>query len=79
VQDGCYECHGLEAQGGSAGPPLSTRSLTLQALMKYVRQPGGQMPPYTSKVLPERDLAEIYAFLRALPEPSISSISVLSK
>jgi hypothetical protein len=27
------------------------------------------MPPYTSKVVPDQDLADIYAFLQAQPQP----------
>jgi mono/diheme cytochrome c family protein len=36
---------------------------------KLVRQPIGQMPPYTMKSLPDKDLADIYAFLQSLPTP----------
>ncbi len=68
--DGCYQCHGREAQGGQGtGPRLAPRPLAFAALSKYVRQPTGQMPPYTAKILPDQDLADIYAFLRAQPEP----------
>jgi hypothetical protein len=36
------------------------------------------MPPYTDKVLPERDLADIYAFLQSRPAPkSVESIPLL--
>ena len=27
------------------------------------------MPPYTAKVVPEKDLADLYAFLKSLPQP----------
>ena len=27
------------------------------------------MPPYTTKVLSEQQLADVYAFLRSVPEP----------
>src|SRR5437660_1208577 len=67
---GCYQCHGLEAQGATAtGPRLGPNPLPWDRLSKYVRQPTGQMPPYTAKVLPEKDLADIYAFLKSLPQP----------
>ena len=67
--NGCYQCHGREAQGSATGPRLGPRPMALAALTAYVRQPKGQMPPYTSKVLSDRDLADIYAFLQSLPEP----------
>ena len=36
---------------------------------RYVRQPTGQMPPYTAKVVSDADLANIYAFVAARPAP----------
>jgi hypothetical protein len=44
----------------------------------YVRQPAGQMPPYTSRVVSDQDLADIWAFLRSLPQPpAVKSIPAL--
>ena len=71
VSDGCYECHGFEGQGSTStgatriGPPI----LPLEAFAIYARQPTNRMPPYTSKVLPDKDLADIYAFLKTIPLP----------
>jgi mono/diheme cytochrome c family protein len=67
---GCYQCHGREAQGWTVtGPRLGPRPLPYAAFSRYVRRPTGQMPPYTAKVVPDRDLADIYAFLQSLPQP----------
>ena len=67
---GCYECHGREAQGSTAtGPRLAPRPIAFAAFTKYVRGPSGQMPPYTSKVVSDADLADIYAFLQSRPQP----------
>lgn len=67
---GCYQCHGREAQGGEGtGPRLGPRPIAFAAFTRYVRQPTGQMPPYTAKVVTEQDLADIYAFLQAQPVP----------
>jgi mono/diheme cytochrome c family protein len=66
---GCYECHGYVAQGGGAGPRLAPRPIAFAAFSKYLRRPTAQMPPYTSKVVSEKDLADIYAFLQSIPEP----------
>ena len=70
VSVGCYQCHGYEAQGSSAtGPRLGPRPIAFAAFSRYVRQPPGQMPPYTSKVVSDADMANIYAFVRSRPEP----------
>ena len=68
--DGCYQCHGYEAQGATAtGPRLGPKPIAFAQFQKYVRQPTGQMPPYTVKSIPDKDLADIYAFLSSLPSP----------
>jgi ubiquinol-cytochrome c reductase cytochrome c subunit len=67
---GCYQCHGREAQGSNAtGPRLGPRPIAYAAFSRYVRQPTGQMPPYTTKVVSDADLANIYAFVAARPAP----------
>ena len=71
VADGCYECHGRQGQGstqtGAAriGPPQRD----FDGFKSYIRQPSNQMPPYTSKAVPDKDLADIYAFLKSIPMP----------
>src|SRR5260370_29629407 len=66
---GCYQCHGREAQGGVPGPKLGPRPIVFAAFSLYVRQPAGQMPPYTRKVTSDSELADLYAFLQPLPSP----------
>ena len=71
VAYGCYQCHGREAQGASAtGPRLGPKPIAWAAFLSYVRQPRGQMPPYTSKVVPDTELGDIYAFIEAVPQPA---------
>jgi len=68
--DGCYQCHGYEAQGATpTGPRLGPKPIAFAQFQKYVRNPTGQMPPYTVKSIPDKDLADIYAFLQSLPAP----------
>jgi len=75
---GCYQCHGYEAQGGT-GPRLAPRPIAFAALSKYVRRPTGEMPPYTTKVVSDKELADIYAFLLSVPPPPpVSSIPLLN-
>ena len=67
---GCFECHGHQAEGTPVGGPrLGPNPIPFSALLKYVRQPTGQMPPFTSKVVSDAELADIYAFLQSLPQP----------
>ncbi len=70
TKDGCYECHGREGQGAAegAGPRIGPLQLSFEAFTKYVHQPTGQMPPYTSKVISDQDLADIYAYLQSRPK-----------
>jgi len=70
---GCYQCHQKEAQGAAAtGPRLGPHPIPYANFSKYVRQPSGQMPPYTAKVVKDSELADIYAFLQSLPEPPVA-------
>ena len=70
TKDGCYECHGLQGQGAQAtGPRIGPDPVSFQVLSRYIRKPTGEMPPYTEKVLPDKELADIYAFLKSLPRP----------
>ena len=75
---GCYQCHGREAQGGAGtGPRLAPKPIPWAQLEKYVRQPAGQMPPYTKKVVSDEELGDIYAFLSAQP-PAAKSVPLLN-
>lgn len=72
---GCYACHGIEGQGGFAGPKLGPDPMAFPAFVRYVRAPRGSMPPYTERLLPdEQDLADIHAYLRARPGPAPLSV-----
>lgn len=69
--NGCFECHGTVGQGSTAtggtriGPPV----ISFDEMVQYVHHPSGQMPPYTSKVISDHDLADIYAYLKSQPKP----------
>lgn len=70
VDRACWQCHGLAAQGGGiAGPRLAGRVASWPAFAAYVRGPAEEMIPYTAKVLPDQELADIFAWLEALPRP----------
>jgi mono/diheme cytochrome c family protein len=66
---GCSACHGYSGHGG-VGPRLATTSLSISALMKYVRQPSGVMPRYATETqISDATLTDIYAFLKSIPAP----------
>jgi ubiquinol-cytochrome c reductase cytochrome c subunit len=67
---GCFECHGRQAEGTSVGGPrLGPNPISFPAFSRYIRQPTGQMPPFTIKVTSDAELADIYAFVQSLPQP----------
>ena len=68
-KNGCYECHANEAQGGPQGPRLGPNPIPLPRFLAYVRNPAGDMPPFTAKVISDQDLEAIYAFLQSRPMP----------
>lgn len=73
VAYGCYECHGRQGAGAAIAPRIGPPALSLAGVIRYVRAPTGQMPPYTAKVVSDEDLADIYAFLKAFPPPEPAS------
>jgi ubiquinol-cytochrome c reductase cytochrome c subunit len=69
-QVGCYQCHGLAAQGALAtGPRLSRTQLPYASFVKLVRHPLRQMPPYEAAALADQEVADIYAYLLSIPAP----------
>jgi mono/diheme cytochrome c family protein len=66
-KNGCYECHGYAAQGGRDGARLAATTMTAAAFARYVRRPFGAMPAFTAKVLSDREVADIYAYLESFP------------
>ena len=68
-KNGCYECHVDDGQGGPQGPRLGPNPIPLPRFTAYVRNPAGDMPPFTAKVVSDDDLAKIYAFLQSRPMP----------
>jgi mono/diheme cytochrome c family protein len=74
----CYACHGYSGQNGP-GTRLVPSQMTLPAFTAYVRTPR-QMPPYTAKVVPDRDLADIWAYLQTLPRsPAAKDVPLLNE
>jgi mono/diheme cytochrome c family protein len=67
---GCFECHGRVGQGGAyygLTPPLAKTELPYEAFLQQLRDPSNNMPAYAESVLPEKQVADIYAYLQSLP------------
>lgn len=70
VRMGCQDCHGFEGQGAArTGPRIGPHPVSYEDFMRTNRNPSGQMPPYTTKIISDKELADIYAFLCSLPGP----------
>ena len=70
VRVGCYQCHGREAQGASTGPRLGPNPLPRAVFARAVRTPRNDMPPYSVKILSDRELEDVYVFVTARPAPA---------
>ena len=80
---GCWQCHGTQGQGSVAtsnGKVLAPDPLPYEASSAFVRSTNGAMPPYSEKVLPNEDLADIHAYLSSVPKAAnYKSIPLLSQ
>jgi ubiquinol-cytochrome c reductase cytochrome c subunit len=77
---GCWQCHGTVGQGAITGPRLAPDPLPFDALANFVRTSTGQMPPYRQEVLPDADLADIYAYLQSMPKPpDVKTVPLLNR
>ena len=76
----CHNCHGTVGQGGgAAGPKIAPGPFPWAAFAQQVRTPRQAMVPYSSKVLPDQDLADIYAYMTSIrPGPAAKEIPLLS-
>jgi mono/diheme cytochrome c family protein len=79
TRDVCYSCHGYDGQGSRVtGPRLARTQLPYEAFTQQLREPAAEMPAYSAKVLPDRDAADIYAYLKSLPvPPEVKDLAIL--
>jgi mono/diheme cytochrome c family protein len=66
---GCWECHGTEGQGTSAGRRLAPDPLPLAALTPFVRAATGAMPSYSPTILSDAEIADIRVYLASRRAP----------
>jgi mono/diheme cytochrome c family protein len=76
---GCWGCHGTVGQGGVTGPKLAPDPMPAEAFIAYTRTTNRAMPPYREPVLPDEDLADIYAYMQSIPRgPEYKTIPLLN-
>ena len=79
LQHGCWQCHGSQGQGGIAGARLAPNPIPFETLSNFVRTTSRAMPPFSREILPDEDLADIYAYLQSIPKaPDPGSILLLN-
>ena len=80
--DGCFTCHGRSGQGGAYNGPapiLAHTALPFDAFKSQLRNPADDMPAFSTAVLSDQDVADIYAFVQTLPGPtSAKDIAILN-
>jgi len=76
----CYTCHGTVGQGGErgAGPKLAPNPFPWEGFRLQVRTPRQDMPPYRAAQLPDKELADLYAYVASIkPGPAATAIPLL--
>jgi ubiquinol-cytochrome c reductase cytochrome c subunit len=78
---GCYYCHGTVGQGSlpTVGPRVARVARSFDSFKNYLRRPTGRMSSYPAGVIGDDTLADIYAYLRGLPEPPKSLPAILDQ
>jgi mono/diheme cytochrome c family protein len=78
----CYGCHGFSAQNGPAGNRLNPMNFSTSEFIALVRNPGSpnRMPPYSAKTISDRELTDIWTYIKALPNaPAAKDIPLLQQ
>jgi mono/diheme cytochrome c family protein len=69
---GCFTCHGRSGQGGAMNGPapiLAKTQMPFEGFKGQLRSPVNEMPAYSEKVMTDKQIADIYAFVESLPGP----------
>jgi ubiquinol-cytochrome c reductase cytochrome c subunit len=73
----CYACHSYDGHGG-AGARLVPMRMTVERFTAYVHNPR-QMPPYSTKLLTDAQLGDVWAYIKSLPvSPEAKDIPLLA-
>ena len=66
----CFTCHGRAGQGGGFNypvPSLAAIELPVEAFQAFLREPPNDMPAFSTAVLSDKEAADMWAWLHALP------------
>jgi mono/diheme cytochrome c family protein len=77
----CYGCHGFSGQNGP-GNRLVPMKMAQAVFTAYVRNPSqpNRMPSYSAKVISDAQLADIWTYIKTLPEsPAAKDIPLLNQ
>ena len=80
VKYSCYACHSYDGHGG-AGARLVPLPMNTARFTAYIRNPPRpQMPAYSTKLLSDAQLADIWAYIKSLPvSPEAKDIPLLAR
>jgi mono/diheme cytochrome c family protein len=82
LADGCFTCHGRAGQGGAyngPAPRLAQTIMPFDGFKGQIRNPVNDMPAFSDANLSDKDIADIFAFVRSLPGPrSAKDIAILN-
>jgi mono/diheme cytochrome c family protein len=82
LADGCFTCHGRSGQGGAfngPAPSLAKTEMPFDGFKAQLRDPANDMPAYSTAVLSDQEIADMYAFVQSLPGArSAKDISILN-
>jgi mono/diheme cytochrome c family protein len=70
LADGCFTCHGRSGQGGAfngPAPGLAKTEMPFDGFKAQLREPANDMPAYSTAVLSDQEIADMYIFLQSLP------------
>src|ERR1700740_3480891 len=78
----CFPRHGRAGQGGAYNGPapiLAHTAMPFDGFKGQIRNPVNDMPAFSNANLSDKDIADIYAFVRSLPGPrSAKDIAILN-
>jgi len=69
---GCFACHGRVGEGGAfngPAPVLARTVLPYDSFKLQLREPWNDMPAYSESVMPDNEVADVFAYVRSLSGP----------